>query len=97
MRRFLHQLTYALVLTMLLWLTAAAAQQPATGRQKAPRLTTDDVVRPSAVLPSAEHVETHIRRDPVEPGLDRRTSLEALEAAPRAEERLLYRILRLER
>lgn len=56
MRSFLHQLSYALVLTMLLWLTAAAAQQPATGRQKAPRLTTDDV-RPPAAQPSAEAKE----------------------------------------
>src|SRR2546426_5776504 len=61
MRRFLHQLTYALVLTMLLWLTAAAAQQPATGRQKAPRLTTDDVVRPPATQPSAESREAEAK------------------------------------
>jgi chromosome segregation ATPase len=58
---------------MLLWLTAAAAQQPATGRQKAPRLTTDDVVRPSAVLPSAESKEAAAKpedvakADPAEP------------------------------
>ena len=57
MRSVLHQLTNALVFIMLLWLTAAAAQQPATGRQKAPRLTTDDVVRPPAAQQSAESKE----------------------------------------
>lgn len=57
MRRLLHQLTYALALALLLWLTAAAAQQPAPARQKAPRLTTDDVVRPLAEQPSAESKE----------------------------------------
>ncbi len=73
MRRFLHQLIYALVLTMLLWLTAAAAQQPATGRQKAPRLTTDDVVRASVAPPSAESKESAAKpedvakADPAEP------------------------------
>ena len=54
MRSLLHQLTYALALALLLCLTAAAAQQPAHARQKAPRLTTDDVVRPPAEQPSAE-------------------------------------------
>lgn len=57
MRSLLHQLTYALALALLLWLTAAAAQQPAPARQKAPRLTTDDVVRPPAEQPSAESKE----------------------------------------
>ena len=73
MRSFLHQLTSALVLTMLLWLTAGAAQQPATGRQKAPRLTTDDVVRPPAAEPSEESKEAAAKpkdvakADPAEP------------------------------
>lgn len=73
MRSFLHQLTSALVLMMLLWLTAAAAQQPAAGRQKAPRLTTDDVVRPPAAQPSAEPKEAAAKpgdvakTDPAEP------------------------------
>jgi hypothetical protein len=72
MRSFLHQLTYALVLTMLLWLTAAAVQQPATGRQKAPRLTTDDV-RPPADQPTGESKEAAAKpedaakADPAEP------------------------------
>jgi chromosome segregation ATPase len=57
MRSLLHRLTYALALALLLWLTAAAAQQPAPARQKAPRLTTDDVVRPPADQPSAESKE----------------------------------------
>jgi len=56
MRSLLHQLTYALALVLLLWLTAAAVQQPAPARQKAPRLTTDDV-RPPTDQPSAESNE----------------------------------------
>jgi hypothetical protein len=73
MRSVLHQLTNALVLTMLLWLTAAAAQQPATGRQKAPRLTTDDLLRPPAAQPSADSrdaatkPEDVAKADPVDP------------------------------
>jgi hypothetical protein len=61
MRSFLHQLTYALVFTLLLWLTTAAAQQPAAGRQKAPRLTTDDVVRPPAEQPTSEPKEAAVK------------------------------------
>ena len=57
MKRLPHQLIYALALTLLIWLSALAAQQPATGRQKAPRLTTDDVVRPVAEQPSVESKE----------------------------------------
>ena len=60
MRSVLHRLSYLLVLTMLLWLTAAAAQQPATGRQRAPRLTTDDV-RPPAAQQSAEPKEVEAK------------------------------------
>ena len=73
MRSVLHQLTNALVLIMLLWLTAAAAQQPATGRQKAPRLTTDDVVRPPTEQPTGESKdaaakpEDLAKADPAEP------------------------------
>lgn len=40
---FLTQLTKTLALTLLLSLSAIAAQQPAVGRQKSPRLTTDDI------------------------------------------------------
>jgi hypothetical protein len=43
MRRVLHQLTFAFALTLLFSIAETAAQQPAAGRQKAPRLTTDDV------------------------------------------------------
>ena len=57
MKSLLHQLTYALALALLLCLTAAAAQQPAPARQKAPRLTTDDVVRPPSEQPAAESKE----------------------------------------
>jgi hypothetical protein len=73
MRSVLHQLTNALVLIMLLWLTAAAAQQAATGRQKAPRLTTDDVVRPPVEQPTGESKdaaakpEDVAKADPAEP------------------------------
>jgi chromosome segregation ATPase len=73
MRSLLHQLTYALALALLLWLTATAAQQPAPARQKAPRLTTDDVVRPPAEQPSAESKEAAAKPedaakvDPTEP------------------------------
>ena len=73
MRSVLHQLTNALVLIMLLWLTAAAVQQPATGRQKAPRLTTDDLVRPPAEQPTGESKdaaakpEDLAKTDPAEP------------------------------
>src|SRR4030095_2804416 len=45
MRRVLHQLTFAFALTLLFSIAETAAQQPAAGRQKAPRLTTDDVRR----------------------------------------------------
>lgn len=65
MRRLLHQLTYALALTLLLWLAAVAAQQPAPGRQKAPRLTTDDVARPPEVQPAAESKEATAKPEDV--------------------------------
>ena len=58
MRSLLHQLTYSISLSLLLWLTATAAQQPATGRPKAPRLTTDDVVRQPAAEPLSDSKET---------------------------------------
>jgi len=43
-----HSLAFAFGLALLLS-TAAAAQQPAVGRQRSPRLTTDDVVVPPPV------------------------------------------------
>src|SRR5215813_575899 len=53
MSSILRKLTYAFALALLLLVFEAAAQQPAVGRQKAPRLTTDDV-RPPAEQPTAE-------------------------------------------
>lgn len=53
---FLRRLISALALTALLSF-AAAAQQPAVGRQRSPRLTTDDVARPPAEQPAAESKE----------------------------------------
>jgi chromosome segregation ATPase len=46
MRGLLRKITYTLGLTMIAWLVASAAQQPA-GKPKAPRLTTDDVRVPA--------------------------------------------------
>ena len=45
----------------------------------------------------AQHVEAHVRGDPVEPGTERRPALEPLEALPRPEQRLLHGVLGLER
>lgn len=59
---FLHQLTCALALT-LVWLTTSAAQQPAVGRQKSPRLTTDDVVRPRLEQASAESKDAALKSE----------------------------------
>ena len=56
-----------------------------------------EVHRPGAALARAEHVEADVGRDPVEPRLERRPALEALVAAPRADERLLHGVLGLER
>jgi hypothetical protein len=53
MRSLLHQLTFAFALTLLLLVSETAAQQTAAGRQKAPRLTTDDL-RPAAEQPAVE-------------------------------------------
>jgi chromosome segregation ATPase len=52
----LRRLTFAFGLALLLALNAAA-QQPAIGRQKVPRLTTDDVSRPPAAQPVDESKE----------------------------------------
>lgn len=43
-----------LTATLLVSLCASYAQQPAVGRKKAPSLTTDDVIQPSAEQPPAE-------------------------------------------
>lgn len=50
MRSLFHQLIYAVALTLLFLVSQTAAQQPATGRQRPPRLTTDDV-RPATEQP----------------------------------------------
>jgi hypothetical protein len=57
MRRVLHQLSCAFALTLLFSIAVTAAQQPAAGRQKAPRLTTDDL-RPAIEQPSVESKDT---------------------------------------
>ena len=51
---FRHKILFALVIALPLSLCAANAQQPAVGRKKAPRLTTEDVVRPVAAQPETE-------------------------------------------
>lgn len=53
---FRQRLAFALGLALLVP-TAAAAQQPAVGRQKSPRLTTDDLARPPAERPLADPKE----------------------------------------
>lgn len=58
MRTLLHQLTYSLSLSLVLWLTATAAQQQAPGKPRAPRLTTDDVVRQPTGQPLSDSKET---------------------------------------
>jgi chromosome segregation ATPase len=55
-KSFRQRLTFALSLALLLPI-AAAAQQPAVGRQKSPRLTTDDLARPPAERPLADSKE----------------------------------------
>lgn len=57
MKRLLHRYTYVLALTLLVWLTAAAGQQAPAGKQKAPTLTTDDVVRTPTPQPPSEMKE----------------------------------------
>ena len=45
--------------------------------------------------PAAQQVEAHVRRDAVEPCPDKRAAVERVAAAPRAQERLLHRVLGL--
>jgi DNA repair exonuclease SbcCD ATPase subunit len=54
---FLAQVTFVVVVTLLLCAAGNAAQQPSVGKQKAPKLTTDDVSRPPAEQPSVESKE----------------------------------------
>ena len=49
-----NKMLFALAIALLLPLCAANAQQPAVGRKKAPRLTTEDVVQPVAAQPAVE-------------------------------------------
>ena len=56
-----------------------------------------EIHRPGAPLAAAEHVEADVRRDPVQPRAQRGAALEAVVAAPGADERLLHRVLGLER
>ena len=50
-----------------------------------------------AAVAAAEHVQADVRRDAVEPGAKLGPTLEAVVASPGADERLLYRVLGLER
>ena len=56
-----------------------------------------EIHRSYLALLAAQHVETDVGGDPVQPRLERRPAFEAVEAFPRTEHRLLHRILRLER
>ena len=51
---FRHRIFFALATTLLISLSAANAQQPAVGRKKAPRLTTEDIARPAPAQPAVE-------------------------------------------
>src|SRR5438094_124204 len=76
------------------WMSVVSASMSYRSNASACRA---EVHRPCAALPSVEHVEADVRRNPVEPGPERRPSLEAIEAPPRPDQRLLHRILRVER
>ena len=52
---------------------------------------------PRPALAGVQHVEAHVRRDPVEPRAQRCTALEAVETSPGAEQGLLHGVLGLER
>ena len=56
-----------------------------------------EVDRPGPSLARALHVEADVRRDLVQPRAEGRPALERVVAAPRPDERLLDRVLRLER
>jgi len=58
MRSVLPKLTFALALALVGWMTPAGAQQPTPVKQKAPRLTTDDVSPAPAPQASSESKET---------------------------------------
>jgi hypothetical protein len=66
---------------------------PEAARAAAGRL---EVHRPRAALPPRQHVQTHVRRDAVQPRPELRAALESVERTPRADHRLLHGILGLE-
>ena len=66
MRGLLHQLTRSLALILLAGLSVTAAQQPAS-RQKAPRLTTDDVVRTPVSEPVTDSKEAGTKEAAIKP------------------------------
>ena len=55
-----------------------------------------EVHRPRAPLAAGERVEADVRRDPVQPRLERRAALEPVERPPGAHHRLLHRVLGVE-
>ena len=67
-------------------------QVPSIGSRAGP-----EIHRPRAALAAVEHVEADVRRDPVQPRAQGRAALEAVERAPGADQRLLHRVLGLER
>ena len=56
-----------------------------------------EIHRSCAPLPPAQHVETDVRRDAVQPRAERGAAFEAVEASPGANERLLDGVLCLHR
>ena len=44
---------------------------------------------------AAQHVEAHVRRDPIQPGTEQQAAIEALARTPRVQQRLLHGILGL--
>ncbi len=53
-KRFHPGAIFMLAIALQLFICAANAQQPAVGRKKAPRLTTEDVIQPVTTQPAAE-------------------------------------------
>ncbi len=51
---FHHRVAFMIAIALQLSICAANAQQPAVGRKKAPRLTTEDVIQPVIAQPTAE-------------------------------------------
>lgn len=52
--RFHHRVTFVLAVVLLLVLGTAYGQQPAVGKKRAPRLTTEDVLQPPPTQPADE-------------------------------------------